>query len=79
MSDEMRVSRPEYGLLPAEIDGFDSLAELALDLHWSWNRRADELWRTLDSVLWKITQNPWKSHESSGSNDHKAGAQVDHL
>jgi hypothetical protein len=28
-----------------EVEGFDSLAELALDLRWSWNHAADELWR----------------------------------
>jgi starch phosphorylase len=39
--------------------GFDSLAELALDVHWSWNHATDGLWRTLDPVLWDLTQNPW--------------------
>src|ERR1700677_3490774 len=59
MSNQIRVSHSIYSLLPTEIDGFDSLAELALDLRWSWNHREDEIWRTLDPVLWKITQNPW--------------------
>ena len=31
MSDQTRVSHPIYNLLPTEIEGFDSLAELALD------------------------------------------------
>ncbi len=31
MSDQARVSHPIYNLLPTEIEGFDSLAELALD------------------------------------------------
>jgi hypothetical protein len=31
MSDQTRVSHPIYNLLPTEIAGFDSLAELALD------------------------------------------------
>jgi starch phosphorylase len=35
------------------------LAELALNLHWSWNHAADELWRSLDAELWETTQNPW--------------------
>ena len=43
----------------ADIDGFDSLAELALDLHWSWNHSTDEVWRQLDPALWEFTQNPW--------------------
>jgi glycogen phosphorylase len=45
--------------LPTEIEGFDSLAELALDLRWSWNHATDEVWRQLDPELWELTQNPW--------------------
>jgi glycogen phosphorylase len=59
MSDQIRVSHPIYNLLPTEIEGFDSLAELALDMHWSWNHATDEIWRQLDPNLWEITQNPW--------------------
>ena len=59
MSSGTRVSHPIYNLLPAEIEGFDSLAELALDMRWSWNRATDEVWRQLDSELWAITHNPW--------------------
>jgi starch phosphorylase len=50
---------PTDNCLPSEIEGFDSLAELALDLRWSWNHCADEVWRRLDPVLWEFTQNPW--------------------
>jgi starch phosphorylase len=32
-----RASHPIYSLLPTEVEGFDSLAELALDMRWSWN------------------------------------------
>jgi starch phosphorylase len=39
--------------------GVDALKELALNLHWSWNHAADELWEALDSYLWETTQNPW--------------------
>jgi starch phosphorylase len=46
-------------LLPTEIEGFNSLAELALDMHWSWNHATDEVWRQLDPELWEITHNPW--------------------
>jgi starch phosphorylase len=45
--------------MPTEVEGFDSLAELALDVHWSWNHATDGLWRTLDPVLWDLTKNPW--------------------
>jgi glycogen phosphorylase len=59
MSQQRRVSHPIYNLLPTEVEGFDSLAELALDIRWSWNHGADQVWRTLDPKLWEITQNPW--------------------
>jgi starch phosphorylase len=59
MSKQTPVSHPIYNLLPTEIEGFDSLAELALDMRWSWNHGADDVWRQLDPALWEITQNPW--------------------
>ena len=59
MSKQTRLSHPIYNLLPTEIEGFDSLAELALDMRWSWNHATDEVWRQLDSELWETTNNPW--------------------
>ena len=59
MSQHTRVAHPIYNLLPAELEGFDSLAELALDLRWSWSHSTDLVWRQLDSELWEITHNPW--------------------
>ncbi|MGC9945355.1 MAG: alpha-glucan family phosphorylase [Bryobacteraceae bacterium] len=59
MSEQTGVSHPTYHLLPTEIEGVDSLAELALDMHWSWNHATDEVWRQLDPELWEITHNPW--------------------
>ena len=59
MSEQTRVSHPIYGLLPTEIEGFDSLAELALNLRWSWNHATDEVWPQLDPEVWEITHNPW--------------------
>jgi starch phosphorylase len=53
------VLRLQYGFLPLDVDGFDVLEELALDLRWSWNHAADELWRQLDPPLWESTRNPW--------------------
>ena len=58
MNKRTRVSHPIYDLLSAEIDGFDLLAELALDLHWTWNHATDEVWRYLDPVLWDLTHHP---------------------
>ena len=59
MSSQTPVGKPIYGLLPTDVEGFDSLAELALDMRWSWNHAADEVWRQLDPALWEFTQNPW--------------------
>jgi starch phosphorylase len=59
MGKQTRVTHPIYELLPTEIEGFDSLAELALDMHWSWNHATDGVWRQLDPELWETTHNPW--------------------
>jgi starch phosphorylase len=40
-------------------DGYDALAQLALDLRWAWNHASDELWRQLDAELWDLTHNAW--------------------
>jgi starch phosphorylase len=45
--------------LPTDIDGFDALAELALDLRWSWSHCSDAVWRHLEPELWELTHNPW--------------------
>jgi starch phosphorylase len=42
-----------------DVDGYGDLAELALDMRWSWNHRTDGLWRSLDGDLWNLTKNPW--------------------
>ncbi|MFZ0826020.1 MAG: alpha-glucan family phosphorylase [Verrucomicrobiia bacterium] len=59
MSEQTPVSKPNHNSPHEDLDGFDSLAELALDLHWSWNHATDEVWRQLDPALWEFTQNPW--------------------
>lgn len=59
MHEQRRISDQKDHLLPSDIDGFDSLAELALDMRSSWNHATDQVWRQLDPVLWEITHNPW--------------------
>ncbi len=59
MSEQSRGFHAKKQILSTDIDGFESLAELALDMRSSWNHGADELWRRLDSALWEMTQNPW--------------------
>jgi len=58
MSASTYVDRPlvERRLDPAISD---ALTDLALDLRWSFNHSADELWERLDPELWELTHNPW--------------------
>ena len=53
------MSNPNEVTAPSNDEGINELAELALNLHWSWNHAADELWKRLDPQLWEATQNPW--------------------
>ena len=59
MNEPTPISRPDAGPASKNVEGFDALAELALDLRWSWNHTTDEVWRKLDTSLWELTQNPW--------------------
>jgi len=43
----------------SNIDGFESLAGLALDLRSSWNHATDMIWKRIDPELWDLTRNPW--------------------
>ena len=45
-------------------DALRGLADLALDLRWSWNHSADALWESVDPELWNATGNPWLILES---------------
>ncbi len=46
--------------LPPDLPvGLEPLAELALDLRWTWSHDADHLWRALDPEIWEATANPW--------------------
>lgn len=59
MNTHLRTSSLARDLLLIEIDGFNSLMELALDMRWSWNHATDKVWRQLDPALWELTRNPW--------------------
>lgn len=59
MSNPTQTASPIHSLLPVDIAGFDSLAELALDMRWSWSHASDELWQQLNPALWQLTHNPW--------------------
>lgn len=53
------MTTPTYTNRLSEVRGGDELAQLALDIRWSWNHSTDELWRRLDPELWELTHNPW--------------------
>jgi glycogen phosphorylase len=76
MGTSPRVSSPIYTFFHSEVEGVDSLAELALDMHWYWNRSADEVWKQLDPVLWELTYNPWVVLQTV-SRDQLEGALAD--
>ncbi|MEO8211564.1 MAG: alpha-glucan family phosphorylase [Myxococcales bacterium] len=59
MTEQSFVSQPPPGRRRRDIEGFDSLKELALDMRWSWNHATDRVWRQLDAELWALTHNPW--------------------
>jgi starch phosphorylase len=65
------IRKPADGLLPADVEGFDSLSELALGLRSSWNHCTDDVWRQLDPVQWELTHNPWGLLQTV-SRDHLA-------
>src|ERR1700722_16365630 len=44
---------------PPDTAASDALTDLALDLRWSFNHSADQLWEQLDPELWELTHNPW--------------------
>lgn len=44
---------------PAFASAMEALKEIALNLRWSWNHAADDLWAQLDPELWEQTRNPW--------------------
>jgi starch phosphorylase len=53
------MTEPIFAYEPRAFAGFDELIELALDLRWSWDHSADDIWRPLDPGLWDLTRNPW--------------------
>ena len=59
MSEQTPGRHPNEPPLSADVEGFDALAELALDMRSSWNHATDQVWRQLDPVLWELTHNPW--------------------
>jgi len=59
MNETAPITYLKHALPGADLDGFDALAQLALDMHSTWNHEADPIWQQLDPALWGLTQNPW--------------------
>jgi glycogen phosphorylase len=53
------MSSPAFSGRPLDSTISEALTELALDLRWSFNHSADQLWERLDPELWEVTHNPW--------------------
>ena len=58
-SSDPPPQRPEQTDVSTDALSVEALKELALDLRWSWNHSADELWSQLEPELWDRTHNPW--------------------
>jgi starch phosphorylase len=43
----------EFNVVPAIPEPLKGLSELASNLHWTWDRDTQQLFRTLDPVLWE--------------------------
>jgi starch phosphorylase len=59
MQEQPRISYSKERILSADVEGFNAVSELALDMRSAWNHATDQLWRELDPELWDLTQNPW--------------------
>ena len=59
MKEINKIKKPVYSFLRKKQKEVNILSELALDLRWSWDHSADEVWQQLDPILWESTHNPW--------------------
>ncbi len=59
MNQPSDCGEPVSNFLRSDVEGCEFLAELALDIRWSWNHCADTVWHQLDPELWERTRNAW--------------------
>src|SRR5262249_33636377 len=70
---ERRMTKhTQHYYLPRDVDGIEQLFELALDVRWSWNHSADELWGQIDPDVWTMTHNPWVVLQTASRNRLRA-------
>ena len=72
MKEKSVLIKPGYNFLQTDSEGLDLLAELALDMQWSWNHEADEVWEKLDPALWELTHNPWVVLQTVSENQYQS-------
>ncbi len=61
------MTEPIFSYQPHRFAGFDELVQIALDLRWSWDHSADDIWRSFDPELWGLTRNPWVMLETTST------------
>ncbi len=59
MQEKTHVSHSMESHPHEDLEGFDTLTELALDMRSSWSHGADAIWRRFNPELWDLTHNPW--------------------
>jgi glycogen phosphorylase len=59
VGEQLPATPSTRSFFAADVKGVERLAGLALDLHWSWSHRTDDIWERLDAALWERTRNPW--------------------
>ncbi len=52
------MSHPAWGILRVLPKKLESLADLAMDLRWTWSHASDRLWKLMDPEIWEQTENP---------------------
>jgi glycogen phosphorylase len=64
----------------------EPLADLSLDLRWTWHHGGDYLWRSIDADAWEQTQNPWwilqtvpESRTNQLAKDHQFMEEIERL
>lgn len=58
MQEKTHVSHSMESHPHEDLEGFDTLTELALDMRSSWSHGADSIWRQFNPELWDLTHNP---------------------
>ena len=54
------MEKPTYHPFLRELaEGIEGLAQLSLDLRWTWSHAADRLWQEIAPAVWMRTKNPW--------------------